>query len=609
MICNNNIRNVAIIAHVDHGKTTLIDSMFKQSGIFRSNQDFSERIMDNNDLEKERGITICAKCTSINFKDKRINIIDTPGHADFGGEVERILSMVDGALLLVDSSEGVMPQTKFVLGKALALKLKIVVVINKIDKREARPDEVINEILELFMELEADDDQINFPVLYAAGRDGWSVKELTDERKDLQTLFNTIIDDMPVPSFDETIEEGSVFKMLVTLLDYDKFLGRILIGKVQSGNIKIGENIHAINQKKEIIESGKLTKLYSFDGVKRVPVESATLGDIIAVAGLGKASVSDTISEISALSPIQSTPVTPPTISIYIGVNTSPLVGRDGDKVTSNLIWERLYKESESNVAIDLEKSESESFKLCARGELQCGIIVESMRREGYEMSVSKPKVILKKENNKTFEPIEEVTIDVDNEYSGIVIDKMTRRKALMKDMIAGNTRTRIKFNCPSRALIGYHGEFLTDTKGTGILNKMFVGYEEFKGSITTRNRGVLIASEPGLSSSYAINNLQERGEMIIGPQQEVYAGMIIGIHAKDTDLLVNVTKSKQLANMRAAGSDDLIKLAPPKKMTLEDMIAFIEDDELVEVTPKSIRIRKKYLTPSERKKMTGSKV
>lgn len=598
-----NVCNVAIIAHVDHGKTTLIDSMFKQSGIFRDNQSVSERLMDSNDLEKERGITILAKCTSIKWKNTKLNIIDTPGHADFGGEVERVLSMADGVLLLVDSAEGVMPQTKFVLSKALASNLKPIVVINKIDKADARPQEVIDEIIELLIMLDANDEQLDCPVLYASGRDGWCVKNLNDSRDSLGPLFETIIEHIKPPEY----KYDEPFKMLVTLLDSDQFLGRMLIGKIYQGSAQIGMPIKAINLQKNVIEQGKLIKLYTFEGIKKISIENAMAGDIIAIAGMEQASVADTIAELSVEEPLKAQPIDPPTISITIGVNDSPLAGLEGAKVTSRAILARLLQEAETNVTIKVEEMpDKDAFQVSGRGELQLGVLIETMRREGYELSVSRPRVLFKKDDKgNTLEPIERVIIDVDSEFSGIVIEKMNNRKGIMEDMRdKGHGKTRLSFLIPSRCLIGYHGEFLTDTKGTGIINKIFYGYEEYKGNMGYKRKGVLIATEQGEAISYALSGIQDRGKLFIKPQDMVYKGMIVGIHSRDNDLDVNVRKMKQLTNIRSAGADENIKLVPPVLLSLEEMIAFIEDDELVEITPKNIRMRKKYLDPSERKRM-----
>ncbi|CAK8162602.1 50S ribosomal subunit assembly factor BipA [Candidatus Xenohaliotis californiensis] len=609
----NDIRNIAIIAHVDHGKTTLIDSMFKQSGVFRNNQTMTERLMDSNDLEKERGITILSKCTAITVHDEneqevRLNIIDTPGHADFGGEVERVLSMSNGVLLLVDSAEGVMPQTKFVLSKALKANLKPIVVVNKIDKQDARANEVVDEIIELLITLDATDDQLNCPVLYASGRNGWCVCSLEkDPRDNLKPLFNTIIKTIKHPKYDY----NAPFKMLVTMLDSDQFMGKMLIGKIYQGTIAVNTSIKAINLNGETIEQGRLTKLFRFEGIKKVPTEKAVAGDIIAVSGMEKASVSDTIADIKITTPLETKPIDPPTMSITIAVNDSPLAGQEGDKLTSRAIKDRLIKEAETNVAIKIEElDDKEAFKVSGRGELQLGVLIETMRREGYELSISRPKVLFKKDEttNQILEPVEEVIIDVDEEFSGSVIEKMNSRKGIMLDMkTTSQNKTRLSFIIPSRCLIGYHSEFLTDTRGTGVINKIFHGYKAHKGSMGYKRKGALISTEKGAVTAYSLNNIQERGKLFVRPQDVVYQGMVVGIHSRDSDLEVNPIKGKQLTNMRASGTDEMIKLSPPVLFSLEEMISFIEDDELVEVTPKGLRMRKKYLDPNERKRMSRS--
>lgn len=601
------IKNIAIIAHVDHGKTTMIDQMLKQSGTFRDNQQIDERIMDSNDLEKERGITILAKCTSIKIKDLKLNIIDTPGHADFGGEVERVLSMVDSCLLLVDSAEGPMPQTKFVLSKALKLGLRPIVIINKIDRSDARPDEVIDEIFDLFVSLDADEEQLDFTVLYAAGRDGWCVKELDDERKDLQPLFHTIIEQVPFPQ----VDTDKPFSMLATLLQSDPYLGRILIGKVYSGIGKINMPIKAINLEGKMVETGRLTKLFGFEGIKRVPISEIYAGDIIAIAGLENTSVADTICSPEVSEPIKSTPIDPPTMSISIGVNDSPLAGTEGDKVTSRMILDRLNKETESNVAISIrESNQKDFFEVSGRGELQLGVLIENMRREGFELSVSKPKVLFKTDQNgKKLEPIEEAVIDVDEEFSGVIVEKLSQRKGEMIEMRpSSGGKTRLVFHIPTRGLIGYQREFMTDTKGTGVLNRIFHSYEPFKGDIGGRINGSLISMATGEALAYALWNIEERGILFVTPQTKVYDGMIIGINNRPEDLEVNPIKGKQLTNVRSVLKDEGIKLSPPKKMTIEDAIAYLESDELLEVTPKSIRLRKRFLNANDRKKALRDK-
>ncbi|MEC8498204.1 MAG: translational GTPase TypA [Pseudomonadota bacterium] len=601
---NQEIRNIAIIAHVDHGKTTLIDSMMKQSGLFRDNQQVDERLMDSGDLEKERGITILAKPTSITWNNIRINIIDTPGHADFGGEVERVLGMADGVILLVDSAEGPMPQTKFVLGKALKLGLKPMVVINKIDRADKRPDEVVNEVFDLFVSLDANDDQLDFPILYASGRSGWCVSDLNHDSDDLKPLLSLIIDHVPEPK----VDEENNFAMLATLLDYDSYLGRCLTGKVISGNAKINDPVKAIDLNSNLIENGRLTKLFKFEGTKKVPVDEVFCGDIICIAGLTKASVSDTICNTNVFTPLKSTPIDPPTMSVTITVNDSPFAGRDGKKVTSTVIRDRLIAESETNVAITFsEASGKESFEIGGRGELQLGVLIEMMRREGFELTVSRPKVLYKigKENEK-LEPIEEVTIDVDDEFSSAVLDNMNRRKGEMVDMrSSGEGKVRIIFHAPSRALIGFQNRFLTLTKGTGVINRVFHKYGPYKGDIEGRRNGVLVSTETGSAVAYALFNLQDRGVMFLGPQTEVYEGMIVGEHNRDNDLGINVLKGKKHSNVRSSGADEAVVLVPHQKMSLEQMMAYIEDDELLEVTPNNLRLRKKYLDPNERKKMS----
>tara|TARA_Y100000389_G_C17470456_1_gene530022 strand:- start:6343 stop:8175 length:1833 start_codon:yes stop_codon:yes gene_type:complete len=603
-----NFRNIAIIAHVDHGKTTLIDAMLHQSGTFRENQQVETRVMDSNDLEKERGITILAKCTSIIWQDNKINVIDTPGHADFGGEVERVLSMADSALLLVDSAEGVMPQTKFVLAKALALGLKPIVVINKIDRNDARPDAVLDEIFDLFVALDANEQQLDFPVLYAVGRDGWCVADLEkDEKKDLNPLFNLIIEHVTPPKFDL----DAPFSMLATLLDHNSYFGRMLTGRIYSGKAKNLMSFKALNLENKVVEQGRLTKLHVFRGVEKIPVDEAMAGDIVSIAGLEKASVSDTLCDMSVNEAIKSTPIDPPTMSITIAVNDSPLAGSEGSKVTSRMIRDRLYSEAETNVAISIKESQnSDSFEVGGRGELQLGVLIENMRREGFELSVSRPKVLFKKdENNQILEPIEEVVVDVDDEHSGSVVEKLSSRKGELVEMKpSSGGKTRIIFNIPSRGLIGYQSEFLTDTKGSGVLNRIFNCYAPYKGELNNKRNGALIATDPGEAVAYALYNLQDRGILFVKPQQKIYAGMIVGENAKQGDLEVNVLKGKQLTNIRASGTDEAIRLSPPKLMNLEEMITYIDSDELVEVTPKSLRLRKKALDSNERKRIKRSK-
>ncbi|GMN12637.1 translational GTPase TypA [Altererythrobacter sp. MTPC7] len=595
------LRNVAIIAHVDHGKTTLVDQLFRQSGTFRENQRVEERAMDSGDLEKERGITILAKCTSVEWNGTRINIVDTPGHADFGAEVERILSMVDGVILLVDSAEGAMPQTKFVTGKALALGLKPIVVVNKIDRPDGRPQEVLDEVFDLFVSLDANDEQLDFPTLYASGRDGYA-GETDDVREgSLEPLFQRIVEHVPAPGLDES----GPFSFLATLLDRDNFMGRVLTGRVQSGTVNVNDPIHAIDRDGNVIETGRATKLMSFDGLDRVPVESAKAGDIIALAGLEKATVSNTIADPSVKEAIEAQPIDPPTLAMRFAVNDSPLAGREGDKVTSRMIRDRLNREAETNVAIRVtEADDKDSFEVAGRGELQLGVLIETMRREGFELGISRPRVLFREENGQRMEPYETVVIDVDDEHSGTVVEKMQRRKAELTEMRpSGMGKTRITFSAPSRGLIGYHGEFLSDTRGTGIMNRLFEKYDVYKGPIEGRQNGVLISMVPGEAVPYALNALEDRGELFIGGGAKIYEGMVIGENAKPDDLEVNPMKSKQLTNFRSTGKDDAIRLTPPRVMTLEQSIAYIDDDEMVEVTPQSIRLRKAILDPHERKK------
>jgi len=604
------LRNVAIIAHVDHGKTTLVDQLFRQSGTFRDNQRVEERAMDSNDLEKERGITILAKCTSVEWappgggESVHINIVDTPGHADFGAEVERILSMVDGVILLVDAAEGPMPQTKFVTGKALALGLKPIVVVNKIDRPDARPAEVLDECFELFLSLDANDEQLDFPTLYASGRAGYA--GLTDDVRsgDLNAMFETIVSHVPAPKLDV----DGPFKMLATLLDRDPFLGRILTGRIESGTLNVNMPIRALDVDGNPVEEGRATKVFAFRGLERVAVETAQAGDIVAIAGLTKATVSNTIAEPGLTQPLRARPIDPPTLAMSFTVNDSPYAGRDGDKVQSRVIRDRLAREAEGNVAIRItESSDKDAFEVAGRGELQLGVLIETMRREGFELSISRPRVLYRDGPNGREEPYETVVIDVDDEHSGTVVEKMAQRKGEMTDMRpSGGGKTRLTFTAPSRGLIGYHGEFLSDTRGTGIMNRLFDRYGPYKGPIQGRQNGVLISMETGAAVGYALNMLEERGILFIAPGDMLYEGMVIGENAKPQDLEVNPLKSKQLTNFRASGGkDDAIRLTPPKRMTLEQAIAYIQDDELVEVTPKVIRIRKRYLDPHERKRQS----
>ena len=597
-----NLRNIAIIAHVDHGKTTLIDTMMKQSGVFRENQSVEERLMDSGDLEKERGITILAKPTSIDWKETTLNIIDTPGHADFGGEVERVLGMADGVILLVDASEGPMPQTKFVLGKALKQDLRPIVVVNKVDKQDSRVNEVVDEVFDLFVALEANDEQLDFPILYSSGRDGWCVKDLKNSKDNLEPLLDLIIDYVPAPN----VDKNKPFAMLASLLDFDPYLGRCLIGKVLQGSVKVNENVKVLNLENLKVENGRLTKLLRFQGTKKIPIEEVFAGDIICIAGLNKASVSDTICNETINDALLSTPIDPPSMAITITVNDSEFAGTEGKKVTSTLIRSRLLAEAETNVAVTFSENETkDAFEIGGRGELQLGVLIETMRREGYEVNVSRPRVLFKKnDDGSKLEPFEEVTIDVDDDYSSAVIDSMNQRKSELKEMKSGGKgKTSLIFKAPSRGLIGYQNQFLTETKGTGVLNRVFDAYDIFKGEIKGRRNGVLIATDKGEAVAFALFNLQSRGSMFVEPKTKVYKGMIVGEHNRDNDLEVNVLKGKKLTNVRASGTDQAVILTPPRKMTLEQMMAYMADDELLEVTPKSLRLRKKILLSHLRKR------
>lgn len=596
------IRNIAIIAHVDHGKTTLIDNILKQSGSFRVNQNVEERVMDSNDLEKERGITILAKCTAIDWDGTRINIIDTPGHADFGGEVERVLNMCDGVILLTDAAEGPLPQTKFVLGKALKLGIKPIVMINKVDRSDARPDEVLNEVFDLFVSLDASDEQLDFPVLYASGRDGWCASSLEAPRENLHPLLELVMAYVPAPK----VDEDAPFTMLATLLSSDPFLGRVLTGKVYSGRPKVNMTVKSLSLDGKTVENFRLTKLFAYQGIERVPVTEAVAGDIICIAGMVKTSVADTICDPAVSVPVPTDPVDPPTMAVTITVNDSPYAGTEGKKLTSTMIRERLLAEAETNVAIRVTESAGrDAFDLAGRGELQLGVLIETMRREGFELSVSRPRVLLKKdENGALLEPYEEVICDVDEVYSGAVVEKMSMRKAELRDMRpSGVGKTRITFLAPSRGLIGYQSQFLTDTRGTGLMNRLFDSYGPYKGEIAARRNGALISTDKGDAVAYAIWKLQDRGIMFIGHGDKVYTGMVVGEHSRENDLDINVLKGKQLTNVRASGSDDAVILVPPKKMSLEEMMSYINEDELVEVTPKSLRLRKKHLDINAREK------
>ncbi|MDJ0820685.1 MAG: translational GTPase TypA [Paracoccaceae bacterium] len=598
------LRNVAIIAHVDHGKTTLVDELLKQSGAFRENQAVAERAMDSNELERERGITIFAKPTSVEWKGTRINIVDTPGHADFGGEVERILSMVDGVVLLVDAAEGPMPQTKFVTSKALALGLRPIVVLNKVDKPDAEPDRALDECFDLFANLDADEDQLDFPHLYASGRSGWADPELDGPRKDLSALFNLIVNHVPAPR--QITRQDDDFRMLATTLGADPFVGRVLTGRVESGTLRVGATVQALSRIGQKIEQFRVTKIQAFRGLAQQDIDEAQAGDIVSIAGMSKATVADTICALAVDEPLDAQPIDPPTITVTFGINDSPLAGRDGKKVQSRVIRERLMKEAESNVAIKVADTPGgEAFEVSGRGELQMGVLIENMRREGFELSISRPQVIMREENGALMEPVEEATIDVDDDYSGAVIEKLTgaRKGELVEMRPAGAGKTRIIAHVPSRGLIGYHGEFLTDTRGTGVLNRVFHGWTPHKGPIPGRRAGVLISMENGEAVAYALWNLEDRGRMFLGAQAPVYTGMIIGEHSRDNDLEVNPLKGKKLTNVRASGSDEAVRLTTPVTMSLEEAIAYINDDELVEVTPNAIRLRKRYLDPHERKR------
>ncbi|MBM3593483.1 MAG: translational GTPase TypA [Alphaproteobacteria bacterium] len=597
------IRNVAIIAHVDHGKTTLVDKLLSQAGAFRANQQVAERALDRNDLERERGITILAKSTAVEWKGVKINIVDTPGHADFGGEVERILSMVDGAIVLCDAAEGPLPQTKFVLTKALARGLKPIVVINKVDRQDARPDEVHNEVFDLFAALGASDEQLDFHTLFASGRQGWADLELEGARKDLSPLFDLILSHVPAPKVD--LEKP--FAMNATILESDNFLGRILTGRVEQGVARLNMPVRVLRQDGSVVESGRLTKLMTFSGLDRVPVDEVQAGDIIAIAGLSDATIPDTIAAPEVTEPLPALPVDPPTLAMTFRINDGPLGGREGKKVTSRQIRERLFKETEGNVAIKVKVSEEvDAFEVAGRGELQLGVLIETMRREGFELTIGRPRVLTRDnpETGEREEPFEEALIDVDESYSGVVVEKMSLRKGQMQDMRpSGGGKVRLTFHIPSRGLIGYHGEFLTDTRGTGMMNRLFLGYRPWAGPIEGRRNGSLISNSDGEAIQYALFYLQERGTLFVDPGVKVYVGMILGEHSRDNDLEVNPIKEKKLTNIRAAGKDEALLLIPPRKMSLEQAIAYIEDDELVEVTPGAIRLRKRHLDPHERKR------
>jgi len=596
------LRNIAIIAHVDHGKTTLVDAMLRQSGTFRANQQVAERAMDSNDLERERGITILAKCTSVDWHGHRVNVVDTPGHADFGGEVERILSMVDGVILLVDAAEGPLPQTKFVLGKALGLGLRPIVVVNKVDRPDARAHEVHDEVFDLFGALGADDAQLDFPTLFASGREGWATEDLEGgAREDLTPLFDLVLRHVPPPA---RVLDGP-FAMLATTLEADPYIGRVLTGRIASGRVVLNMPIKALSRTGELLEQGRATKLLAFRGLERTPIETAEAGDIVAIAGLTRANVADTLCAPEVDAPIAAHPIDPPTLAMTFSVNDGPLAGREGDKLTSRVIKARLEREAEGNVAIRVRQSpEGDAHEVAGRGELQLGVLIETMRREGFELSISRPRVLVKEEGGRRLEPIEEVVIDVDEEFSGAVVEKMSLRKGELQDMRpSGGGKLRLVFHAPSRGLIGYHGEFLTDTRGTGVMNRLFHGYAPYKGPIEGRRNGVLISNADGDAVPYALFNLLDRGPQFIEPGERVYTGMIIGEHTRPQDLEVNPLKAKKLSNVRASGKDENVILPPPRRLSLEEALAYIQDDELVEVTPKSIRLRKALLDANDRKK------
>ncbi|UFZ02048.1 translational GTPase TypA [Bradyrhizobium ontarionense] len=603
-----NLRNIAIIAHVDHGKTTLVDKLLQQSGTYRENQRQVERAMDSNDLERERGITILAKCTSVQWKDTQINIVDTPGHADFGGEVERILSMVDGVIVLVDAAEGPMPQTKFVVGKALKLGLKPIVAINKVDRPDARVTEVVNEVFDLFAALDATDEQLDFPILYGSGKNGWMATSPDASHEDgMQPLFDLVIKHVAPP----VVEDGP-FRLLGTILEANPYLGRIITGRIASGTVKPNQAVKVLSRDGKLVETGRISKILAFRGLERQPVDIAEAGDIVAIAGLPKGTVADTFCDPSVETPIQAQPIDPPTVSMSFIVNNSPLAGTEGDKVTSRLIRDRLLREAEGNVALRVvESQDKDAMEVSGRGELQLAILIETMRREGFELSVSRPRVVFQKDEatGQILEPIEEVVIDVDEEHSGVVVQKMSERKAELIEMRpSGGNRLRLVFYSPTRGLIGYQGELMTDTKGTAIMNRLFHNYLPYKGQIQGRRNGVLISNDQGEAVAYAMFKLEDRGPMMIEPGWKVYKGMIVGEHTRDNDLEINVLKGKQLTNIRTTSKDEAVRLTPPIRMTLEKALAYIEDDELVEITPKSIRLRKKHLDPNERKRAEKQK-
>jgi GTP-binding protein len=597
------LRNIAIIAHVDHGKTTLVDALLKQSGAFRQNQKVESQAMDSNDLERERGITILAKCTSILWQDTRINIVDTPGHADFGGEVERILNMVDGAIVLVDAAEGPLPQTKFVVSKALKQGLRPIVAVNKVDRPDGRPDAVLNEIFDLFASLDASDEQLDFPVLYGSGREGWMALDPAGPRTDLTPLFELVLRHVPPP----LVEEGP-FRLLATTLEADPYLGRVLTGRITSGSVRPNQAIKALRRDGSLIETGRVTKVLAFRGLDRTGVDLAEAGDIIAIAGITQATVADTLCDPSVETAFAAQPIDPPTIAMLFRINDGPFAGQEGDKVQSRVIRDRLLKEAERNVAIRISElpDSKDAYEVAGRGELQLGILIETMRREGFELTVSRPRVVIATDERtgQKLEPVEEVIIDVDEQHSGVVVQKLSERKAELIDMRpSGGGRQRLVFHAPTRGLIGYQSELLTDTRGTAVFNRLFHGYAPYKGDIAGRRNGVLISNATGEATAYSLFNLQDRGAMMIDPQTRVYEGMIVGQHSRDNDLIVNVIQGKKLTNVRAAGKDENTVLTPPMRLTLEKAMSYIEDDELLEVTPKTIRLRKRWLDPNERKK------
>ncbi len=599
---SNNIRNITIIAHVDHGKTTMIDNLMKQSGSFRENEVVDERLMDSGELEKERGITILAKPASIDWQDSRVNIIDTPGHRDFAAEVERVLSMADGALLLIDSAEGVMPQTKFVLAKALKQGLKPIVVINKLDKADQRANEVLDETFDLFVSLDANEEQLDFPVLYASGRSGWASKEVDGPRENLHPLLDLIIEHVKPADLDKT----KPFAMLSTLLYADSFLGRSLVGKISQGTAKANQPIKAINLKGEKVDEGRLTKIFRYEGTKKVPIEVGEAGDIVIIAGLEKANVADTICDLEVTEPIHATPIDPPTMSITISVNSSPLAGKEGKKLTSTQIKDRLITEAQNNVGINFSQNANvDSFVISGRGELMLEILLTQMRREGFEMTVSPPKVLYQKDaSGNKLEPIEEITVDLDEEFSSKIIDSMNRRKGKLLDLKdTGKDKKRLIFHAPTRGLMGYTSRFLTLTKGTGVINRIFHGFGKFEGEMDGRKNGALISMSNGKAVAFAIFNLQARGEMFVTHNDPVYEGMIVGLAPKAGDMIINVMKGKQLTNMRTQGTDENVVLTPVRQMSIAEQLSMLNTDEALEITPKSLRLRKAILNPTDRKK------